>query len=379
MDEVTKQTPGNPQSNVFPGQVSTDFEYLIQTLSGKGMRIVRVSFDPFCTDTTDFNFMSVYSLQNAQLVLQIATHYNFTVILDYHGYTDIFQNVTCWLNYWKPIVQNVGPISPNIIWEPENEPEYSSCTNSPVNCSSVMPCNTDLTCVTTLSASYQQWIQQARSLGDTHYIVVQNLCSYGCGQITPNGDCNGSSAANGYPTVTDTIGKIYISLHSYMDYSQYSSTWTNSTADAVAQGCLQGVLAGVQKTGWKALNTEGGTDPLNSAAPGFIATGSAGYTPVTLEFIRKLTQLYDAQTPPIGHLWWTAGDWTDTPGSGVLGALNCSNNPIGWGCYLPGYSLTTTPPTGTVNLTYSPLVTAGVLTAILGSVVGAVIYTRRKR
>jgi hypothetical protein len=55
----------------------------------------------------------------------------------------------------------------------------------------------------------------------------------------------------GYPSVTDPLGtltqggRIFISLHSYMDYNQYSSSWNNATADALASQYYQAVVAGV--------------------------------------------------------------------------------------------------------------------------------------
>ena len=311
-------------------------EYLVQVLSQKGYDGVRVDFDPYCTDTSDFTYMSVYSQTNAQKAVQIAQYYHFWIILDYHGYTDIFENTTCWLNYWKPIVQNIGPLYSNIIWEPENEPDHSDCSNSPVNCNASSLPSSDDSAVTAISSSYQQWVDQARSLNDKHWIVVQNLCSYSCGY---------NNMTQGYPTVTDPLGnfsrggKIFISLHSYMDYSQYSSTWNNATAETVASQYYQAVVNGISTTGWPALNTEGGTDTLscdpNLCGPNIVLDGSAGYTVVTFHFIQTLVNLYDGHTPQrINWFWWPAGSWTNTPGSGATGAMQCNSNPIGWGCLL---------------------------------------------
>src|SRR2546426_163429 len=196
--------------------------------------------------------MSVYSQTNAQRAVHIAQHYGFWIIIDYHGYSDIFRNTSCWLNYWKPIVQNIGPLYSQIIWEPENEPEYNSCKSSPVNCLNMtVPCSSGSSCVTYLGVAYQQWINQARSLGDTHWIVVQNLCSYACG---------------------------------FSDMSQ-------------------------------------------------------GYPIVTFHFIQPLVNLYDSNSPQrINWVWWPAGSWTNTPGTGAYGAMQC-NGTIGWGCLLQFASL----------------------------------------
>src|SRR6266487_2758917 len=341
MDESVANTAGTP-SSVFPGEYASNMELSLILMKAKGYNTVRVDFDPYCTDTVDYNSMSVYSQTNAQRAVHIAQHYGFWIIIDYHGYSDIFRNTSCWLNYWKPIVQNIGPLYSQIIWEPENEPEYNSCNLSPVNCLNVTaPCSSDSSCVTYLGVAYQQWINQARVLGDNHWIVAQNLCSYACGF---------SDMSQGYPTATDPLGtlsqggRIFISLHSYMDYNQSSSSWTNATAEALANQYYQAVVAGVSNTGWPALNTEGGTDTLscdpNMCGPDVVLNGSAGYTLATFHFIQSLVNLYDGNSPRrINWVWWPAGSWTNTPGAGTYGAMNCAGNPVGWGCLLQFVSL----------------------------------------
>ena len=351
MDESSTGS-GGTLSAVFPGEYVSDMELLLIEMKAEGYNTVRVDFDPYCSDTIDQNYMSVYNQTNAQRAVQIAQHYNFWIIIDYHGYSDIFRDTSCWLSYWKPIVQNLGPSYTNIVWEPENEPEYYDCNNSPSSCPSA-PCSTDTSCVTYLSSAYQQWIDQARSLGDTHWIVVQNLCSYSC-NLCPGGDGSCSSAVNGYPAVTDSLGnvsqggRVFISLHSYMGFNYYNATegWSNATAESVAQGYYQTVVAGMTSTGWPALNTEGGTDPLscdlNICAPDIILNGSAGYSAVTFHFIQALVNLYDRNTPQrINWIWWPAGDWTNTTTS-PLGALDCNSSPQGWGCLLKSLPVATT-------------------------------------
>ncbi|HEX4920543.1 MAG TPA: hypothetical protein VFV92_07370, partial [Candidatus Bathyarchaeia archaeon] len=189
------QLPNPPQSQVFPGEPATTLELLLSRLKSNGFSGVRGSFDPYCTDTNDTNYMSVYNETTAHRVVEIAHHFALWVIFDYHGYSDIFRNTSCWLNYWKPIVQDIGPLYSNIVWEPENEPTLN-CTNSPTSCPSA-PCTDDTTCLSYLSTAFQQWINQTRQLGDNHWIVVQNLCSYSCGF---------SDFSQGYPTVTDSLG-----------------------------------------------------------------------------------------------------------------------------------------------------------------------------
>src|SRR2546429_2193366 len=355
MDESVANTAGT-SSAVFPGEYASNMELSLISMKAKGYNTVRVDFDPYCTDTVDHNYMSVYSQTNAQRAVHIAQHYGFWIIIDYHGYSDIFRNTSCWLNYWKPIVQNIGPLYSKIIWEPENEPTLD-CTNSPSSCPTAS-CSSDTSCVTALSSAFQQWINQARALGDTHWIVVQNLCSYGCGL---------SNMADGYPTVTDPLGtlsqggKIFISLHSYMDYGQNSGSWNSATADSVAQQYYQAVVSGVSNTGWPALNTEGGTDPLcSSCAPDTILDGSAGYTATTFAFIQALTNLYDSNSPQrINWVWWPAGSWTNTPGAGTYGATQCNSNPIGWGCLLTFQPLAPPAPDFTISATSPSAVNTG--------------------
>src|SRR5205809_1147517 len=341
MDESASNL-GGPPSAVFPGENASNMELSLMLLKAKGYNTVRVDFDPYCTDTVNYNYMSVYSQTNAQRAVHIAQHYGFWIIIDYHGYSDIFRNTSCWLNYWKPIVQNIGPMYSRIIWEPENEPT-TDCSNSPSSCPSA-PCSSDSSCVTYLGNAYQQWINQTRSTGDTHWIVVQSICSYGCG-LCPNGTGDCPSAVDGYPIVTDPAGHIFLSIHSYMSYSYYSNSWNTTTATAVANGYYQAVLSASTKYGWPALNTEGGADPLcapcASPPPDTELSGSAGYTTVTLSFIQTLTNLYDANTPArISWVWWPAGDWTDTTTS-PLGTLDCDSSPQGWGCQLKSLPATT--------------------------------------
>src|SRR5438445_309920 len=355
MDESVANTAGT-SSAVFPGEYDSNRELSLRLMKARDYNNVRIDFDPYCSDAVDYHYMSVYSQTNAQRAVHIAQHYGFWIIIDYHGYSDIFRNTSCWLSYWKPIVQNIGPLYAKIIWEPENEPTLD-CTNSPSSCPTAS-CSSDASCVTALGSAYQQWINQARTMGDTHWIVVQNLCSYGCGL---------SNMANGYPTVTDPLGtlsqggKIFISLHSYMDYGQNSGSWNSATADSVAQQYYQAVVSGVSNTGWPALNTEGGTDPLcSSCAPDTILDGSAGYTTTTFAFIQALTNLYDSNTPQrINWVWWPAGSWTNTPGAGTYGATQCNSNPIGWGCLLTFIPLAQPGPDFTISATSPSAVNTG--------------------
>jgi hypothetical protein len=179
--------------------------------------------------------------------------------------------------------------------------------------------------------------------------------------------------SQGYPTVTDSLGKVLISLHNYMSY-QYQ-TWTIAAAKSYAEQDYQYVLKGEQNTGWYALDTEGGPDPQSSTCngpggttsgcpPDDILPGSAGYANVSLTYIQMLTQLFDSNNPRIGWVWWPAGTWTDTPCAGTYGALQPAYCPgstgysggVGWGNllqYMP-VNGTSTPPTSPPPSTQPP-------------------------
>ena len=211
-------------SNVFPGQNQSDMERLVVRMKAIGLNTIRVSFAPSCTSPADHDD-SLYSSSDAQNMIKIANYYHFWIVLRYDGDNDISTATTCWVSYWQPIIKELGPLYDLIAWEPINEPNAS---------------------VTTLSSTYQQWINMARNTGDQHFIVVENQCSSRCPY---------SDLSQGYPIVNDTLGKILISLHNYMSYRY--STWTTAAAISYAKKDYQAVLKGEQITGWYALDTEG--------------------------------------------------------------------------------------------------------------------------
>ncbi len=304
LDETVKYDTSNPPSLVFGGEQASNQEMQAAKLAGMGFNALRVSFQSACTNKREMGPYDSFWLNRS---IAIARHYNMWVIVDYHGYDDLVgsNNVDCWLSFWSPVVNQFKNSYDKIVWEPLNEPTGFGDD------------------VSYLSQQYQRWTNQARSLGDNHWIVVQNLCSFSCGF---------ANMADGFPTVTDPAGKVFISLHTYMGYADHSNTWNNATANAVASMYYQAVLNGSARTGWPVLNTEGGADELcDFCAPDEVLTGSAGYTTTTFHFIQALTRLYDTNTPQrINWVWWTMGSWTNTPGAGLYGSLAAN----GWGSLL---------------------------------------------
>lgn len=380
LDEVGFSNSTNIVSNVsinINGHAS-NFEQVVFTMWKKGLNTIRVDFDPYCTDSqaSDKNDMSWYSSTNLQNAITIASHYGFWLVVDYHGYTDIFQNETCWINFWfgsnhiSGVVGQFYNSYSQIIWEPNNEPENTDCNqvSSDMSSSCATPnsiCASsgstyDSSCMPVLGSRYNDWVSYARAIGDTHWIVAQNLCSYSCSSVS-TGDGNGIGAVGDYPLVTDSQYHILLSLHSYMGWCSYSTqntfcngsggtgSWSTS-AGTVAAGYFRTALGGVAKLGYPSFNSEGGADPLcTSCAVDQVLTGSAGYSTTTDNFIQALTNFYTNSSMHVGFTWWTAGSWTNTVGAFQYGALQCNvlQANRGWGCLLsyPFPTTTTLSPT----------------------------------
>ena len=317
LDEIVTYDGTNPPSDVFPGEQASDQEIQVRHLASMGLNAFRVSFQSACTSWQE---NGAYNADWLNRSITVARHYNMWLIVDYHGYSDLdtSSSADCWLGFWAPVVQQFKNSYDELVWEPINEPTGFGDSNVPW-----------------LSLQYQRWIDQTRGSGDTHWTVVQNLCSY---------RCNLTNMADGYPTVNDTAGRVFISLHTYFFYDLCvsgvygpSCTWDNSSADVWANKFYRAVLNGTTRTGWPSLNTEGGavafsTNSCSSnCAPDTVLSGDAGYSLTSLHFIQKLTSLYDSNQPGrVNWVWWPMGSWTNTPGAGLLGSLA----PDGWGSLL---------------------------------------------
>jgi hypothetical protein len=309
-------------SNVFPGQSQSDTERLLVRMKAMGFNAIKVSFAPFCSNPAGDPSDSPYNLTDAQNTVKVASYYGFWIVLRYDGNDDISTQTTCWLNYWQGVIQQMGPLYGQLIWDPVNEPSAA---------------------VSVTSTDYQLWINMARSVGDTHFIVVENQCS-GSG-------CTFSLANTylGYPTVTDPAGKVLISYHKYYHYSP-NDVWTVSAAISTAQADVATTLKGMQVTGWSAFDTEGGpalgvstcngpSGTTSGCPPGTVLPGAASYANLTLAYIQTLTSLFDSHSPRIGWVWWPIGTWVDTECAGSYGALQPVYCPggvnysggVGWG------------------------------------------------
>jgi PKD repeat protein len=345
-------------SNVFPGESISSLEAHLQLFQSLGYNTVRVSFENQCN--SPMPQLGPYSATNLDRAIKIAKYYNFWIIVDWHGYHDLEPTyLSCWLSTWKGIVQQFAGSYSQIVWEPENEPIGGS--NSSGGSISLSQ----------LSSGYQQWIDQARGLGDTHYIVVPNLCIYTCSGWP-------TAAATSWPTVNDTVGHIFINMHTYMYYPYWSAQgWNNATADNAANTWYQAVVQGMQTTGWPALNTEGGADWISGSPPDVVVPGpgSVSATVTTIHFVQRLIYLNDHNSPRIGWVLWPAGLWTNCcTGGGLYGALQ----PGGWGNQITFLSLNNQPSFGlsvspsTLSIVQGASATSTVTVSSINSLTGTI-------
>jgi len=294
-------------------------EMQARMLVQKGFNGYRASFAPYCTDPN--GFFGMYNASQLHRSIEIAAHYGLWIIVDYHGNDNLQTDngSSCWLNFWGGVVQQFMGSYDRIIWEPLNEP------------------NATFTSLSIVSFGYQRWVDQARNLGDNHWIVIENLCSFSCG--LPVAD-----SWKAYPTVTDPAGRLFISLHAYFEYRYHYTQWSNATADSYAREWVLDMLNGTKNTGWPVLNTEGGPGrPFGRLAngtmvtcPDLILNGSSGYCATNFHFIQTMTTLLDNQVTTLqsrlNWLWFPMADWSSTPGAGIYGSLS-STGP-GWGTIL---------------------------------------------
>lgn len=315
LEEVSKASPTNPASLVFASEQASNQEMQVRRLASTGYNALRVSFESQCTTRKE---AGPYNATNLERSFRIAEHFHFWIIVDYHGYNDTATTATtaCWLNFWTGLIQQFKTRYYQTVWEPLNEPTGFGY---------------DHNAVSYLSSVYQKWINQARGLGDMNWVVVQSLCSFRC-------DFN--DRQNGYPTVTDPGGKILISIHTYMSYQYFWRTWDNATAETRAYAFYNIMKNGTRITGWASLNTEGGafgTYNGTSRCPDLVTIGSAGYCKTNFHFIQTLTNLLDINRGNrVNWLWWTVSSTTDTPGTGLYGALNTWGEILRHRTVLPG-------------------------------------------
>ncbi len=227
----TVQNSTAPNSAVFLGEKASNFEQIALREATLGYNTIRASFSPYCTAKYDlstllgtppgknsYHFIGDYDQNQLGRAIKIASYLNFWVVVDYHGYSDLYNSTTqyCWQSAWfGSTVGNstngifgptgiIGQFKNNytrIVWEPLNEPTSLQGAD-------------DTARTSYLASQYQAWINNARKVGDTHGIVVQNICSFSCNFAR-------SSWWMGYPKVNDTQLRVFESFHTYLYYPAY--------------------------------------------------------------------------------------------------------------------------------------------------------------
>ena len=89
-----------------------------------------------------------------------------------------------------------------IVWEPLNEPSSLSfpmsntawCIRNQVQC--------DDNETSYMSMQYQSWLNRDRDMGDAHWVVVQNMCSFTCNKDRDEYYLD-------YPTINDTVSHVF--------------------------------------------------------------------------------------------------------------------------------------------------------------------------
>ena len=272
----------------------------LQRLNQSGYDAVRVGFSGGTNIHCSSGELGSWDPTLFSQVIQMAQQYNMWVVLDYHSYNDL-TDPTCqteWLTFWSGVLStnwNYG----KIVWEPINEPAGS---------------------VALLSSAYRAWITQARSLGDTHWIAIENSWSNGG---NPSCSFDILSIVACYPVATDPLNETFLSIHPYFFYDSWKQggygscspsgtyTWGNDTAECVANTYYGAMLQSTVEYHMPILDTEGGAvyyscNNVCDSPPDAVGTDDASYSLTTFHFIQHLTSLM--QSSSMGWLWWEAGE-----------------------------------------------------------------------
>ncbi len=341
---------------------TSDMQTTLQRLNQSGYNAMRIGFGQGITACSSGELGS-WSASWLNQTIQIAQKYGTWLVLDYHSYNDL-TDLTCepqWLSFWKGVLSTNWGYG-RIVWEPINEPAGA---------------------VSLLTTAYQTWITQARTLGDYHWVAIEN-------QISNNGcSFDPLSIVNCYPNVTDPFNRTFLSIHPYLFYNQWQSgaygscsaasmSWGNLTAECVANIYNQGMMQAASTLRMPILDTEGGAvyyscSTVCANPPDAIGIDDASYSNTTLHFIQYLMTLM--QSEKMGWLWWEAGEGS------CCGALDT------WGKLLSFKAVGSPPPSNppsqtncaNCGLSSPTLISLGILgIAGLTATVAVAIFLRRR-
>jgi len=293
-------------SVIFQGETASQAELTMLELKRQGFNAIRVMFEsPISTQAN----RRVWGWDNLWFdkTLQIAKALDMWLIVDWHGYTDSYQFTDQWIGFWRDsVVSKYKDSYEKIVWEPINEPlmrwndgSHELGGKEAVNA---------------LTSQYQKWVDMARGLGDTHWIVVSALCYW-----------SSLPVVEWFPVLTDPLNRLFLGMHFYYFYAQHQGGWTVADAQAQADYVYNDIIvSAITRYNRPFLVTEMGAHYGTTAPPDIQFDGSAGYSTVSLAFAQRMIANFDAHPGRIGYLLWTAGDWTTAGLYGGLGVWGAS-------------------------------------------------------
>lgn len=272
-----------PESIVFPGEVASNAEMTMLYIKDKGYNTVRAYWEP---PTSQQDEWWGYNDAWMQRFIDIAKTLDIWIIVDCHGYKDQYQYEDEWVAFWQDIISQFKDSYEKIVWQPQNEPVMSPLQGQAA--------------VDELARVYQRWIDMCRGLGDTHWIVVSAVQFW-----------SSLPMVDWYPVVTDPLDKVFYDWHYYYFYDDNPTGWTIAQAEANADYWFNVIKQVTIKYNRPYLCTEMGCEYTYSGTvepPDVQYEGCAGYTNVTLAFIKRLVENFE-NDGTIGYILWSAGDW----------------------------------------------------------------------
>src|SRR2546422_1226265 len=85
LEDAHLSRANNTISEVFPSQKASNLEMQVQRLASLGYNGFRVDFESQCTNWKEDG---PYNATNLERAFSIAEHFNFWIIVDYHGFND---------------------------------------------------------------------------------------------------------------------------------------------------------------------------------------------------------------------------------------------------------------------------------------------------
>lgn len=285
-----------PPSIVFPGEVASNTEMTMRKMKEIGYNAVRVIFhSPLLETVPEWDWDDSWF----QKTLAIAEALDLWLIVDYHGYYDASRVKDGWIAWWRDnLISKYKDAYNRLIWEPINEPVMEGLEGQDA--------------VDALELAYQEWIDMCRGLGDTHWIVISGVCWW-----------NSLPFVDWFPTVNDSLNKIFLNYHFYYFYEYHQDAWTEEEAETHAGNVYNEIQGVIETHNRPFLCTELGADCGVVLPPDVIFSGSAQYTPVTLAFVQRLISHFDAHPNRIGYILWPGGDWSNAE---LYGAMNIWGN-----------------------------------------------------